>query len=77
MFKGKCVRNGVVHVTSGNAGFSLDSEWMNPPPEWSVKRCTEFGYTKIFVYNSTTLRLQHVLSKTKEVFDEFVIRKSW
>ncbi|CAO2820862.1 unnamed protein product [Amaranthus hypochondriacus] len=62
-----------IHVIIGMAGFALDG-FSNIINEWSLKRISTFGYSKIFATREA-LKLQFINSITRQAEDAFQIIK--
>jgi len=61
-----------VHITTGSAGCREKHDaFMKDPPEWSAFRSTDYGFTRLFVANSTHMRIQQVsVEQDAKVIDE-------
>ena len=74
VYKEKCVEDGVVHITVGNAGMSKDWEfWYGK--KWSVARISDYGYGRVAVANSTALLFEVVINRHGNVFDHMWLHK--
>lgn len=75
VYKGKCIDSGEapVHLIVGSAGYPLNmAEFSDKYGNWSLKHIAEYGYLRI-VSTAEEIRMQFVLNKNGEVFDEFAL----
>jgi len=66
-----------VHVVTGSAGCQENTDAFIPhPPPWSAFRSSDYGYSRMTVYNKTHLYYEQVSDDQKgAVIDHFWIRK--
>lgn len=66
-----------VHITSGSAGCREDhSPFVPDPPEWSVFRSPDYGYTIMQASNKTHLNIRQIsVEQDNKVIDQFWIIK--
>ena len=74
VYKEKCVSDGVVHITVGNAGMWVDVDKWYPKP-WSVRRIADYGYGRVEVANSTAMLFEVVMNRHGKVGDRVWFRK--
>ena len=72
----KCHPEGTVHLTIGMAGKSMigANEWVEPPPEWSLKRGRSYGYS-VITTTATSLHFQLIDNDNGQVLDEMTLTK--
>eukprot|EP00271_Cylindrocystis_brebissonii_P015674 TRINITY_DN38638_c0_g1_i1.p1 TRINITY_DN38638_c0_g1~~TRINITY_DN38638_c0_g1_i1.p1 ORF type:complete len:661 (-),score=50.59 TRINITY_DN38638_c0_g1_i1:630-2567(-) len=58
VFNGRPDACGTIHITIGDGGNreGLASEYLNPQPEWSLRREASFGHGELELLNSSTAR---------------------
>jgi len=71
----------MLNVVSGGASNMLntisDEEIETDKPEWVAKWSLEPSYSRITVFNSSTLHFQQIASDEEErVIDEFTLKKT-
>ena len=50
-----------IHITTGSAGCQERHDHFVPnPPEWSAFRSSDYGYTRLTVFNATHLYFEQV-----------------
>ena len=69
--------NHTINVVIGMAGDNegLTNNWIDPQPQWSAFRMTQLGYSKIKIYNESTLRFEMIDSQNGQIIDQFIIQK--
>jgi len=67
-----------VHITTGSAGCREKVDpFIKNPPDWSAFRASDYGYTRLYVANSTHLRIQQVnAEKNGQIIDEIWIEQN-
>jgi acid phosphatase type 7 len=60
---------GPVHIVTGSAGCKENHDEMGPAKNFSAFRSTDYGYTRMKVYNSSHLYLEQV---SDDQVNEFV-----
>ncbi|XP_044731584.1 acid phosphatase type 7 isoform X1 [Chrysoperla carnea] len=66
-----------VHIVTGSAGCQENTDnFIHPSPEWSAFRSSDYGYTKMKVYNRTHLYLEQIsVDKLGAVIDNIWLIK--
>ena len=68
VYKEKCIRGGVTHITVGNAGFPIDHDvYYNKA--WSLSRLTDYGFGRVSVANSTAMLFEVIINRHGDVGD--------
>ena len=75
LYKGKCISNGVMHITVGSAGRKKDTNVFFKK-NWSVFRRDEYGYGRVLVANTTSLLWEWVENRSHKVLDSVWLHKS-
>ena len=74
LYKNKCVDDGIIHLTVGAAGQSIDADvWYEK--EWSLFHVNNYGYGRITVTNSSALLFEFVQNRHNEVLDHVWLTK--
>ncbi len=63
-----------VYVVQGSAGALIREKWINPKPEWSLRRMLHYGYGRIQI-KGKTLKYQYIAAVNSKVVDEWFITK--
>ena len=74
VYRSKCVKDGIVHITIGSAGAELDSVGLYEV-EWSEHFELSYGYGRVTVANSSALLCEFLRSKDGVVSDSSWIIK--
>ncbi|RLN97090.1 hypothetical protein BBJ28_00003323 [Nothophytophthora sp. Chile5] len=75
VYRKECVPDGkaTVHVVAGSAGYPLDTaDFSTKYGNWSIRHVNEYGYLRI-MSDPEIMRVQFVLNKNGNVYDEFTI----
>ncbi|KAG6595882.1 putative calcineurin-like phosphoesterase [Phytophthora cinnamomi] len=75
LYRKKCVADGkgTVHVVVGSAGYPLGTEdFSSKYGNWSLRHVNDYGYLRI-ASSPEDMRVQFVLNKNGNVYDEFTI----
>ena len=74
LYKNKCVKDGIIHITIGNAGFDINPDgWY--PKDWSLVRITKAGYGRVSVANSSSLLFEVMINEEGKVMDHVWLHK--
>jgi hypothetical protein len=57
-----------IYVVQGSAGALIREVYVNPKPEWSIKRMNKYGYGRIQI-KGNTLKYQFISAVTSKVID--------
>lgn len=66
--------NAPVYIVQGTAGALSHEKWIDPLPEWSMKRISKYGFGKITI-TGNALKYQFVSILGGTVLDEWYIIK--
>lgn len=68
-----------VHIVTGSAGCKEGREpFPKELPEWSAFHSQDYGYTQMFVHNSTHIQFKQIsVDKAGEVIDDFFVIKDY
>ncbi|KAI9996581.1 hypothetical protein PInf_014313 [Phytophthora infestans] len=75
LYRKECVADGkgTVHIVVGSAGYPLGTEdFSDKYGKWSLRHVNDYGYLRI-ASSPEDMRVQFVLNKNGNVYDEFVI----
>ncbi|RLN54878.1 hypothetical protein BBJ28_00002921 [Nothophytophthora sp. Chile5] len=75
VYRKECVPDGkaTVHVVAGSAGYPLDTaDFSTKYGNWSIRHVNEYGYLRITT-DPEIMRVQFILNKNGNVYDEFAI----
>jgi predicted phosphohydrolase len=85
VFNGKCFDyhsnyhfhdvQGPIHVCTGTAGYTLNTDWEEPIPNWSIFRDASHGITEITV-SKTSIFIQYFRNGDLKPLDSFMISKT-
>uniref|UniRef100_A0A1I7ZE13 Purple acid phosphatase n=1 Tax=Steinernema glaseri TaxID=37863 RepID=A0A1I7ZE13_9BILA len=66
-----------VHIVSGSAGCQENTDPFEPiPPPWSAVRSSDYGFSRMQVFNNTHLYFEQVSATKDDLVDSFWIVKS-
>lgn len=75
LYRKECVDDGkgTVHIVVGSSGFPLGTQdFSSKYGHWSLRHVNDYGYLRI-ASSPEDMRIQFVLNKNGDVYDEFVI----
>ena len=64
-----------IYVVQGTAGALINEKWIDPKPEWSVKRILKYGFGGITI-KENLLEYQYVSAMGGKVLDRWSIQKT-
>ena len=65
-----------VHVISGSAGMKAEGTFVDPPPDWLIKRSYDINFTLMEVKNKFELEFKQFSVDQKAVIDRWTVKKS-
>lgn len=85
IYKGKALKEGhdqnhfyspkaPIYIVQGSGGALIRQKYVDPLPEWSLKRMKKYGYGKVRIVGNT-LRYQFISAFNGKVLDEWYITK--
>ena len=74
IYKKKCVKDGVIHITVGTAGRERDPEGYYPKT-WSLFRARDYGYGRVTVANRNAVLFEWVTNEHRDVKDSLWLHK--
>ena len=63
-----------IYVVQGTAGALVHNSWVNPSPEWSMKRLMKYGYGQVTV-KANYLKYEFISLPVGNVVDTWYIIK--